>query len=536
LNVSDPRQPGGPGQPPYEPLPPELDPRGRRASHARIRQNAAAAAGPRPVGRDIAKGALLGTKIVAALLSLTVVIASYWVWRTWSNFNDNITVGAKINPPAATASGSGGSTSKAKDIDGPDQNILILGNDSRVGATKAELAALGTQADGGSSNTDTMMIMHVPGNGKNATIISFPRDSYVAIPGHGMAKLNAAYPDGYQAAKNQGQNETAAESAGVNLLGQTLQNLTGLTIDHYIQINLLGFYRISNAIQGVPVVLCTAQKESNSGINLPAGLSVISGTQALAFVRQRDGLPLGDLDRIKRQQYFMKSAFHKLTSSGALLNPFTLQNLLNAVSSSLLTDGVNLLSLADTFSEMAEGNITFQTIPYDNINGHNEAGSVVLITPSKVQAFVHSLIGSAPAGSAVASATAVAPGSFTVTVLNASDANGVATQNANQLKAAGFKAVVGPDSPSSVATTTIEYPSGMANQAKTLSAQIPGATVVQSSQVSGVTLELGTDGLQVNGLSGATASAGSSAATTPTSTVPIGTGVAGVKNQPGCVD
>ena len=213
-----------------------------------------------------------------------------------------------------------------------------------------------------------------------------------------------------------------------------------------------------------------------------------------------------------------------------------MQSLLNAVSSSLLTDGVNLLNLANTFSEMAEGNITFQTIPYDNINGHNEAGSVVLITPSKVQAFVQGLIGSASSGSAVASATAVAPGSFTVTVLNASDANGVATQNADQLNAAGFKAVVGTNNSGSIPTTTIEYPSGMANQAKTLSAQIPGATVVQSSQVSGVTLELGTDGLQVKGLSGSTPSAGSSAAATPTSTVPIGTGVPGVKNQPGCVD
>src|SRR6201999_4075235 len=227
---------------------------------------------------------------------------------------------------------------------------------------------------------------------------------------------------GYSAAKGKGQTEVQAESAGVNLLGQTLQQLTGLTIDHYIQINLLGFYRISNAIGGVPVVLCKAQKESNSGINLPAGLSKIQGTQALAFVRQRDGLPQGDINRIQRQQYFMKSAFHKLTTSGTLLNPFKLQSLLNAVSSSLLTDGVNLLSLADTFSAMAEGNITYQTIPIDNANGFVGTQSVVLITPSKVQAFVQSLFGKA-GPSPIASATTVAPGSFSVTVVNASNQN-----------------------------------------------------------------------------------------------------------------
>ena len=116
------------------------------------------------------------------------------------------------------------------------------------------------------------------------------------------------------------------QSAGIALLIQTLAQLTGLHIDHYVQINLLGFYRISNAIGGVPVVLCTAQKEANSGINLPAGLSVIQGTQALAFVRQRyDVAAAGDLDRIKRQQYFLQSVFHKLTSAGTLLNPFSVQ-------------------------------------------------------------------------------------------------------------------------------------------------------------------------------------------------------------------
>jgi LCP family protein required for cell wall assembly len=540
--VSDWQPPnGGPQgpQPPYEPLPPDLDPRGRRAAHARLRPSAtpSAAAGSRSGRRDIARGALLGTKIIAALLSLTVVIGSYWVWSTWNHFSSSIATGAKI-VPLETTGANGSTVSKAKDIDGPDQNILILGNDSRAGATPAELRALGTGDDGGSDNTDTMMLMHVPGNGKDATIISFPRDSWVSIPGHGMAKLNAAYPDGYNVAKGQGASETAAEAAGVQLLGQTLQQLTGLTIDHYIQINLLGFYRISNAIAGVPVVLCQAQKDSYSGINLPAGLSTISGTQALAFVRQRHGLPASDLDRIKRQQYFMKSAFHKLTTSGTLLNPFSVQKLLNAVGSSLLTDGVNLLSLADTFSEMAEGNITFQTIPIDNADGFVGNQSVVLITPSKVQTFVQGLVGQSTA-SAVSSATTVAPGSFSVTVVNASDQNGVATQNAAQLITAGFKATASQSSPGAIPTTTIEYPAGMQNQAKTLLTQIPGATVVQSAQVKVVTLELGTDGLQVTGLGGTTPSAGAGAGSTSSSaasSVTIGTGVPGVKNQPGCID
>src|SRR6201999_1846764 len=116
--------------------------------------------------------------------------------------------------------------------------------------------------------------------------------------------------------------------------------LTGLYIDHYMQVNLLGFYRISEAIGGVTVCLNAAQNASTdrdaygsgySGIDLPKGISVIEGAQALAFVRQRHGLPNGDLDRIKRQQYFLKSAFQKVTSAGVLLNPFKLRAMLGAI-------------------------------------------------------------------------------------------------------------------------------------------------------------------------------------------------------------
>ena len=140
-------------------------------------------------------------------------------------------------------------------------------------------------------------------------------------------------------------------------------------------------------------MLCKAQKESNSGINLPAGLSMIQGTQALAFVRQRYGLPHGDLDRIKRQQYFLKSVFHKLTTSGALLNPFTRaepaqRGQLVAAhrrrepaqpGRHLLGDGRRQHHLPDD--------------PRSTASATTTAGSVVLVTPSKVQAWVANLIG-----------------------------------------------------------------------------------------------------------------------------------------------
>jgi LCP family protein required for cell wall assembly len=471
---------------------------------------------------------LLGTKITAAVLSLAVVIGSYWVWNTWSDFQAAIPHGANL--PGVSTSG----TAATKDKDGPDQNILLLGNDSRDGATPAELAALNTGLDGGSSNTDTMMIMHIPGNGSKATIISFPRDSYVAIPGHGKAKLNAAYPDGYAAAKGQGATEIGAQSAGIALLSQTLGQLTGLHIDHYVQIDLLGFYRISNAIGGVPVLLCQPQKEANSGINLPAGLSTVSGTQALAFVRQRYGLPLGDLDRVKRQQYFLKSTFHKLLGAGTLLNPFSVQKLLSAVSSSLLTDpSIDILGLAADFADMAEGNLSLQTVPTDGF-ADNDAGNVVVVNPAEVQSFVDQVIGLG-SPSAISTAPTVAPSTVTVSVLNGSNENGIATRNADQLRTAGFAIGTVGDAPAVSATTQIQYPAGLESGAKTLALQVPGAQVVQSATVKGVTLVLGTDGQQVTGLGGTTPTPATGAATSA-AVVPIGTGVPNVPNQPGCIN
>ncbi|MCU1656038.1 MAG: LytR family transcriptional regulator, partial [Pseudonocardiales bacterium] len=222
--------------------------------------------------------------------------------------------------------GSASVTKPTKDIDGKAQNIMIVGNDDRQTATDAELQQLHTGRDGGSLNTDTMMIVHVPANGAKATLISLPRDSYVAIPGYGMNKLNSAYVDGYNGAAGA---PNAKRAAGAKLLVQTVENLTGLTIDHFVQVDLLGFYRISNAIGGVTVNMCAAVQEPDSGINLHKGINVIKGQQALAFVRQRYNFPngLGDLDRVERQRYFLTAAFRKLTSAGVLLNPIKMQSL-----------------------------------------------------------------------------------------------------------------------------------------------------------------------------------------------------------------
>jgi LCP family protein required for cell wall assembly len=440
-------------------------------------------------------------RITAAALSFLILIGSGLAWATFQNFTSSVPHGAAVPPLAAGA----------EDVDGRDQNILLVGNDSRAGANAAELRALSTGNDGGSVNTDTMMVLHVPANGSRAAIVSFPRDSWVSIPGHGKGKINSAYGDGYSSAKAAGRSERAAQSAGIIMTVRTINGLTGLHIDHYMQVNLLGFYRISNAIGGVTVCLTAAQNPGTdsdqfgrgySGINLPKGVSVIKGTQALAFVRQRHGLPGGDLDRVRRQQYFLGAAFRKLTSAGVLLNPFKLHRLLTAVGSSLLTDpALDLLKLGRQFEQMSAGKITFRTIPNDGpqvIYPDGVRTAIVQVDAAAMPGFIRQLAGAA-ADPGLAGAKPAAPSSVTVDVLNGTRTVGLAGRNAAGLRRLGFK-VNAVDSTHPASATVIEYPSGDEAQAKAVGKVVEHAALVQTASVSRVTLVLGADQLRVTGV------------------------------------
>ncbi|HLY34083.1 MAG TPA: LCP family protein, partial [Jatrophihabitantaceae bacterium] len=193
------------------PLPPELDPRGKHRRHAAH----SPAIGWHRVHTLV--------RVFAAALSVFLLAVFGVYWEKYHAFNAGI---KRVDVFANNA------VSKPKhDIDGKAQNILIVGNDDRQTATDAELAALGTGRDGGSLNTDTMMIVHVPANGAKATLISLPRDSYVNIPGYGYNKLNSAYAFAYNDAS--GSTEAKRGAGGAKLV-QVVESLTGLTIDHYV--------------------------------------------------------------------------------------------------------------------------------------------------------------------------------------------------------------------------------------------------------------------------------------------------------------
>jgi LCP family protein required for cell wall assembly len=449
---------------------------------------------PRP---RYSRRVVVSVRALCATASFVLLLASGIAWATYDNFRSSVPHGLSV-------------PSDQKDPDSADQNILLIGNDTRNGATAAELKALHTGNDKGTANADTMMVLHIPGKeGGRPTLVSFPRDSWVTVPGFGKGKINSAYPDGYNAAKAKHGSELEAESAGIVETIRTIHTLTGLHIDHYMQVSLLGFYRISEAIGGVSVCLNAAQNPQTdsdafghgySGIDLPKGVSVIKGKQALAFVRQRHGLPNGDLDRIKRQQYFLKAAFQKIESAGVLLNPFKLRSLLKAVSKSLLTDpGLDLLSLARQFESLTSGKISFVTVPNNgptNIYPDGVETSIVQINQAEIPAFVAQLQGKGD--EALKKAKPATTSTVTVDVLNGTDVPHMAGRNATLLRNYKFK-INTIDSTSLTPRTTVEYPPGKESAAKAVLRLVPGAAAVATPDVSRVTLILGTDGKQVTG-------------------------------------
>ena len=442
-------------------LPPDLDPHGREQ---RLGPRGGGPTGPEPyLPRHRRHPVVAALRVGAAALPVLVLVASGLMWFLYKDFTGNI---GRVNAIGRTAD----------DVDGRDQNILLVGSDDRSTASEAELKELSTTRVS-SNSTDTMMLVHVPADGRRATAVSFPRDSYVEIPGYGRHKLNSAYING---ATDGGRTE-ADPDKGRQLLVQTISELSGLHIDHYVEVDLLGFYRITKAVGGVEVCLNRAQKEPDSGINLPAGRSTIEGKQALAFVRQRKGLPRGDLDRIVRQQYFLGATFRKVTSLGVLTNPIKLKRLLDAVGSSLRMDeDLDPLQLARQVRGLAAGNVEFKTIPTAG-TGSRDGQSVVLLDEEKLPGFFEAIADPPPAKAAV---KLVPRDQVTVDVFNGTGRAGLAGTTASALRAAGF-AVGGTDNADrrDYSRTEIRYDPSREAQARTLAAAVSGATLVERAGI-----------------------------------------------------
>ncbi|MGK5113044.1 MULTISPECIES: LCP family protein [unclassified Geodermatophilus] len=481
------------------PLPPRLDPRAGRPSRARSsagraeerpaeRGDAAREATPGRRGRRGRRGAIVA-RTVAGLLSAVLLAGSGWGWYLGQ------VAEATVNRTDAIPASGNDETGAAPEA----MNLLLVGNDSRADLTPEQLAELQAGEDSG-INTDTMILVHIPADGSRASFVSFPRDSYVEIPGHGWEKLNAAYAYGYADTSEEAPVDQR-QAGGAQLLVQTISQLTGLQIDHYAEVDLLGFFNLSSVVGGVEVNLCEPVDDSRwSGAVFPAGQQTISGADALKFVRQRHGLPRGDFDRIVRQQVFIAGVLRKMLSDEVLLDLGKQRELVQAASQSLTVDqGLDLFQLAEQMQSVTAGSIEFQTIPYVGTDRDEQDRSIIRLEDEDVLHDFFAQLSAepeAPAEQTPEAPATVAPAEVSVDVLNGSGISGLAADAATDLEAGGFVvASTGNADSSDYEQTIVRYAAGDEALATTLAGAIPGAVAEASEDATSGTVQLvlGTD-------------------------------------------
>ena len=246
-------------------------------------------------------------------------------------------------------------------------NYLLVGSDTREGLTKAELKALrvGSVATAAGKRSDTMLLVHISKARDKAVLVSIPRDSFALIPEH-LNKSGKTIPATYSKINS------AFNWGGAPLLIQTIEEMTELKIDHYIEVNFAGFAKVVDSLGGIEVCTKKYIDDPKSHLVLPAGVHTLNGIDALKYVRTREFDGLGDIGRMQRQQAFMSSVVKKATSAGVLLNPITMTNFINSSLSAVTTDeglkNSDLITLAKQMKSLATSNIRTLTVPLSNLN------------------------------------------------------------------------------------------------------------------------------------------------------------------------
>ncbi|WP_120770979.1 LCP family protein [Mycobacterium syngnathidarum] len=239
---------------------------------------------------------------------------------------------------------------------------LLVGSDSRQHLSPEQQSDLATGGDIGTGRTDTILLVHIPGIGAGtpATMVSIPRDSYLPIPGYGEDKVNAAFSLG-----------------GAPLLAQTVEQATGLHLDHYAEIGFDGFAAMVDAVGGV--TMCPAEPISDplAGIELPAGCQELDGRSALGYVRTR-ATPRADLDRMIHQRAFMSALLHRATSPEVLFNPLRWQPMAEAATNSVAVDeNAHVWDLGRLAWAMHGDDMVTTTVPIGEFTG-SDSGAVVV--------------------------------------------------------------------------------------------------------------------------------------------------------------
>jgi LCP family protein required for cell wall assembly len=355
-------------------------------------------------------------------------------------------------------------------------NVVVVGTDSREGLTDQQLLELGTE-DVGTNLTDTIMLVQLSPHREQAAIVSFPRDLRVEVPGEGLSKINAVHATG-----------------GPDLLVRTVQQVTGVMVDHYLEIDIAGFLDLTDAIGGVEVCLDEPMTDAFAGVDLPAGCQLLDGRDAAGFVRSRRVVDRfgadNDFGRIARQQYFIRQAMTEVTSANTLANPLKVKRLIDAVAHAVTTDrelgAPQMLRLANSLSSLSPDAVETRVVPgyYSEETGFVHAD----------EAEAAALFAALREGTELPHVGLTAPkeltaGDVAVTVLNGEGTGGLAGEVQDFLEARGFTVIgtgnAGSDDAPDYSYDTTEVAHGPGGEAKAALVQqfLPGSELVALDDV-----------------------------------------------------
>ena len=411
--------------------------------------------------------------LACGVMSSLVLLFSAAAWSLASYANNSV---GRIF--AGTAGG----------LNGP-LNVLVAGVDLRAGLTPAQQRVLHV-GDVPSSNSDTLMLIHIADDRSSVTVVSLPRDSWVFIPGHGMNKINAAFGLG-----------------GPRLTVATVERATGLTINDFIEVNFLGFVKVIDALGGVNICLPQAVEDPYSGLHLSAGVHHVNGITALKYARDRHSFAASDLARITDQQSLVASLLQEAISSGTVTNPLRLSRFLATVPSVIKVDqNLNLTALADQLRGITPAEVRFLTVPLANTNYLTPTGeSAVLWNSAAAGRLFGALradqpVGSTAASTAHASQPRLRPSQVAVDVYNGTLIGGLSASTGAALSALGFQVHSGLNWPAhDITRSLIQFPPGQRAGARLVRTALPGATLSQTSGLPRIRVVLGTADHTVRG-------------------------------------
>ncbi|TVZ07238.1 LytR family transcriptional regulator [Trebonia kvetii] len=460
------------------------------------------------------------------------------------------------------------------------QNVLVMGLESRTdyqGHTLSAglLAAMHAGSVYGVNNlgvggqaTNTLILVHIFDGGQKAVGFSIPRDDWVTYPqpydGQSAGKIDQAYGLAYaeslgktvNTSMSSGQRYLEANQAGQAATVATVEQVTGQKINHFAEVNLAGFYYLAQSFGGITVCLKSVNgglnlHDANSGFNAVLdGYSMKKGgsqylhlkaPQALAFVRERDNLPNGDLDRTHRQQAVIDYVIWKLKSDGILGDLRTANNLLGTAKQYIITDAKwNLLDFSTNMRALSGKNLSFYTAPivgYATIGGQAanqiDIPTIQAVIKEKFTAPAKATKKSAAKSKSAKKAAPIPPASsVTVDVYNGAGVSGLAGNVSQALVAKGYKAgqVTNASAQSQTVTagTQVFYGKGASANAEKIAKYFGATAKALTSLTAGhVDVLLGTGSTVVPGSLSQSASASASASATAAPTTAGDNGAAG---------